>query len=114
MEEVTKLSAEAIQRYFTTLSQFGYRKYSDVDKMIALFFMEETLAHDFSEFITEDDYRHIVNALYCLAGSTCLIDFPEFANYDSLVHKTKVYLTPRVTEDSILRVCERDIMRVEA
>lgn len=114
MEEVTKLSTEAIQRYFTTLSQFGYKKYSDVDRMIALLFMEEILAHDFSEFITEDDYKHIVNALYCLAGSTCLIDFPEFANYDSLVHKTKVYLTPRITEDSILRICERDMIRVEA
>lgn len=114
MEEVTKLSAETIQRYFTTLSQFGYRKYSDVDKILILFFIEETLAHDFSDFITEDDYRHIINAIYCLTGSTCLIDFPKFANYDSLVHKTKSYLIPRITEDSILRVCERAVIRAEA
>lgn len=114
MEEVTKLSAEAIQRYFTTLSQFGYKSYTDVDKMTVLFFLEEVLAYDFLDFITEDDYRHIVNALYCMFGSTCLIGFPEFANYDSLIHKTKVHLTPRITEDSVLRTCEKDIMRVEA
>ena len=114
MDEVTKISNDAIQRYFTILSQFGYKKYSDVERLLVLLFIEETLSHDFVDFITEEDYKVIVNALYCLYGSNCMIDFPSFANYDSLVHKTKVHLVPRITEDSILRVCEKDILRVEA
>lgn len=114
MDEVTRISAEAIQRYFTTLSQFGYKKYSDVDKLLVLIFIEETLAHDFAQFITEEDYRIITNALYCLYGSNCMIDFPKFSSYDSLIHETRVHLTPRITEDSILRVCEKDLIRIEA
>lgn len=114
MDEVTKISSDAIQRYFTALSQFGYKKYSDVERLLVLLFIEETLSHDFVDFITEEDYKVIVNALYCLYGSNCMIDFPSFANYDSLVHKTKVHLVPRITEDSILRVCEKDMLRVEA
>lgn len=113
MDEVTKISAEAIQRYFNTLAQFGYKKYLDVDRLLVLTFIEETLSHDFVEFITEEDYMTIINALYCLYGSNCMIDFPSFANYDSLVHKTKVHLVPRITEDSTLRMSQNDLLRTE-
>lgn len=114
MDELTKISEEAIQRYFNTLSKFGYIKYSDVDKLLVLLFMEETLAHDFVDFITEDDYKIIVGSLYHLYGSNCMIEFPTFNNYDSLVHKTKVNRTPRITEDSMLRVSQNNLNRIEA
>lgn len=114
MDEITIISAEAIQKYFTSLSYFGYKKYSDVDRLLVLMFIEETLANDFAQFITEEDYRIITDALYCLYGSNCMIDFPKFSNYDSLIHESRVSLTPRITEDSILRVCEKDLIRIEA
>lgn len=114
MEEVTKISEEAIQRYFKVLSKFGYKKYSDVDRLIILLFIEETLSYDFADFITEEDYKVIVNALYCLYGSNCMIDFPSFANYDSLIHKSVKHTTPRITEDSILRICQEGYLRIEA
>lgn len=114
MEEILKISEEALNRYFITLSQFGYRKYSDVDRLLVLLFLEKTLSHDFLGFITEEDYKVITDSLYCLAGSNCMINFPTFANFDSLIHKSKVYLTPRITEDNTLRICEKGMMRVEA
>lgn len=90
MEELTKISEEAIQRYFTTLAQFGYKNYSDVYKLITILFIEEFLSSSsFSEFITEEDYRYIVSAMYCILGSNCLIKFPEFNNYDTLFHRDK-------------------------
>lgn len=90
MKELTEISEEAVQRYFNTLAQFGYKNYSDVYKLITLLFIEEFLSSDsFSEFITEEDYRHIISALYCILGSTCLIEFPEFINYDTIFHKKK-------------------------
>ena len=114
MDKMLEISEEAITRYFTTLSQFGYKKYSDVDKIIILFFMEEMLAGEMSYYVTQDDQRHIVNALYCLAGSTCMIDFPMFESYDTLVHSNNRIFVPRITEDSILRSTEDDNFRVEA
>ena len=113
MDEVTRISAEAIQRYFTTLSHFGYKKYSDVDKLLVLIFIEETLAHDFAQFITEEDYNDILKALNHLAGSNCLIEFPKYANYDNLVHSVRINLTPRATEDNSLRFDDRDVIRIE-
>lgn len=114
MDKMLEISEEAITRYFTTLSQFGYKKYSDVDKIIVLFFMEEMLAGEMSYYVTQDDYRNIVNVLYCLAGSTCMIDFPMFESYDTLVHSNKRTFVLRITEDSILRNTEDDNFRVEA
>ena len=114
MDKMLEISEEAITRYFTTLSQFGYKSYSDVDKLMVLVFMEEMLAGELSYFVTEEDYRYIINALYCLAGSTCMIDFPMFESYDSLVHVTKAGYIPRITEDSILRSTQEDEFRVEA
>lgn len=88
MEELTKLSAESIQKYFTSLSQFGYKNYTDVYRMIVLLFIEEIVTHKFLEFITEKDYNDILKSLNCLVGSNCLIDFPKYANYDDVVHNT--------------------------
>lgn len=113
-ELMLNISEEAITRYFNTLSQFGYKKYSDVNKILVLFFIEETLSHEFSQFITNDDYKIIVNALYCLAGETCMIDFPVFETFDSLVHEDRRVLVPRITEDSLLRSTQDDFFRVEA
>ena len=55
----------------------------------------------------------IVNALYCLYGSTCMIEFPSFETIDSLVHSTNRDYTPRVTEDDALRGTQEGILRVE-
>ena len=113
MDELTKLSAESIQRYFTSLSQFGYKSYTDVYRLIVLLFIEEMMVHKFSDFITEEDYNDILKALNHLAGSNCLIEFPNYANYDELVHDTKLYLVPRATEENSLRFDDRDVIRIE-
>lgn len=112
MDEITKLSADAIQRYFTTLSQFGYKGQKDIDKLIVLLFIEELLTFDFAEFVTDKDYKIIMNALYCLYGSTCLIDYPAIYNVDSLAY-TKAIYTPRFSEDSNIRYTQDSKLRVE-
>lgn len=114
MKELTKITEEALNRYFTALSQFGYKKDSEVESLLVLLFIEGTILNDFSEFVTEDDYRIILQALECLYGSNCMIDFPTYANYDSLVHKSDISLVPRITEDAILRVDQKEMLRVEA
>lgn len=143
MDEVTRISAEAIQRYFTTLSQFGYKKYSDVDKLLVLLFIEEILSQGFLQYITEEDYKVITNALYCLYGSNCMIEFPNLSCRESAIPDSIIpggnnpgggggpndpnnpnnpdpdypggngYFNPRITEDSILRISEIDFIRIE-
>lgn len=114
MHEIDNLSYDAIVKYFNALSQFGYKSYGNVSKLMALLTLGDML-HIFNEYITEKDLRAIINAVYCLSGTTCLIDFPEFSgNEDSLVHQTKLCFTARVTEDNRFRVTEDDLLRAKA
>lgn len=39
--DLTNLSYEALHRYFTRLSQSGYMKYSNVDSLIVLLYIQE-------------------------------------------------------------------------
>lgn len=113
MDEMTDISYDAVVRYFTSLAQFGYRSYGDVNKLLALLALDDVL-NVFSEYIDEKDLRSIVNAIYCLSGTTCLIDFPSYVNDDTLFHKTKINYITRITEDNILRVDETNVIRIEA
>lgn len=69
---------ESLSRYFNILSKLGYMNYTDVNKLLVLIFVYDLLESDCSAFITEEEYRVISSALYCLYGSTCLIPYPEY------------------------------------
>lgn len=112
MEEITDLSYESIVRYFTTLQQFGYKSYEDVYKLVALIGLEEILDM-FAEFITEEDFKYIMNAINCLSGTTCLIDFPTYSENKPLIHKNRVNYLARVSEANSIRVDNGSIRLVE-
>lgn len=69
-----------LERYFINLTNTGYRKNSDVKKVLLLSHINKLLNNNFRGFITEDDYKKIERALYCLYGSSCLIPYPNYYN----------------------------------
>ena len=114
MDNITAISSEAFERYFNTLSKLGYKSYSDVDKLLVLSIIEDILSGELSFFVTEEDYRSITNALYCIMGNNCLIDLPSYDSWDSIIHENKNSVTYRLTEGDILRITEDSIFRIEA
>lgn len=117
MNNVTNIANETLRRYFNSLSKLGYKNYSDVAKLLVLLFIEELLTSEFSFYVTEKDYRSIVNALYCIMGNNCLINLPSYTTWDSLFHDNPNYLEYiryRITEDSTLRGTEDSNFRIEA
>lgn len=106
------MGMEALNRYFKHLSQFGYKSYSDVNRLLVLLFINEILESDMELCISEEDYRVIMNALYCVVDKTCLADYPIEDVYDSLMHPDLTDPdTVRITEDDILRHSERGDIR---
>ena len=108
------MELEAIDRYFKHLSQFGYKSYADVNRLLVLGFIEEILNSDVYFCISEEDYRVIMNTLYCIINKTCLVDFPITEVYDSLIHP--ILTDPdkvRITEDDLLRYSEKGCLRIE-
>ena len=106
----------SIGTYFNALTQFGYKKQGDVDKLLVYSFIEEMLTGEMRFFVTEADYRLIEQALSCLYGSSCLIPYPQYANNDYLFGNIESggLISPRITEDSNIRFTEDDRVRFKA
>lgn len=108
--EVTDDVLNAVNKYFHTLSNLGYKKDKDVYNLIAYIFLEEFLYGSVSQFITEKDYNTIDRALYCLYGTSCMIPYPDYKK----THVDVVRSAPdeyRISEDGILRKTETDNIR---
>ena len=114
MDNITSISSDAFERYFNTLSKLGYKSYSDVDKLLVLSIIEDILSGELSFFVTEEDYRSITNAIYCIMGNNCLIDLPSYDTWDSAIHENKNRGSYRLTEGDVLRITEDSIFRIEA
>lgn len=80
--ELSNEVANVLDRYFTSLSNSGYKSYEDVNKIIIYTFIEELLCGPMSEFVTKDDYKSIMALLYCLYDS-CNIPIPLNKSYDN-------------------------------
>lgn len=77
---MNKVLYEALLKYFNSLFSLGYISYSSVNKLLFLIAIQELIYKDFNALITEEDYRNIDRALYCIFGTSCLVPFPEFCN----------------------------------
>lgn len=112
--EILNDVAKSIDIYFNTLAQLGYKKQSDVDRLLVYSFFEELLTGEMRYFITESDYRLIEQALSCLYGSSCLMPYPKYINDDSLFGHLEGSSSPRITQDSNMRYTEDYILRFKA
>lgn len=87
-DDLLKFTQESIIRYFTALSQLGYKSYCDTEKLLILIFIQEYLK-DYQYYITEEDYNYICKAVENLYGSTCLIPYQYYqtnqATFNSFV-----------------------------
>lgn len=70
----------SLTSYFTSLKNIGYRKQSDVNRLLVFIAIQELLDNDFRGLVSEEDYDIINKALYCLYESTCLIPYPDYYN----------------------------------
>lgn len=73
----------AIIKYFGHITNTGYMRQDNVNKLLLLIAVYNLLDNDFRAWVSEDDYKLINNALYCLYGSTCFIPFPDYYNNKS-------------------------------
>lgn len=108
--EVTNDALNAVNKYFHTLSNLGYKKDKEVNSLIILLFLEEFLCSPMAQFITEQDYNTIDKALYCLYGTSCMIPYPDYKKtyIDVIKSMPDEY---RISENEILRMTETGSLR---
>ena len=108
MEKITKITSEALKRYYNSLFKLGYKNYTDVNNLLVLTFLEELLEYDSYQFITEEDYNTIIKALYCMLGNSYNIEFPSYAAF------VENEVTFRISENGDFRTTETSIFRTKA
>lgn len=108
--EVTNDAFNAVCKYFHTLSNLGYKKNTEVNKLLVYLFLEEILFGVWSCFVTDSDYKDLDKALYCLYGTSCMMPYPEYKIAYTDVTKSMPNRY-RISEDEIMRVTETGIIR---
>lgn len=71
-----------LEKYFMHLKNYGHVKECDVKKVLVLTAIQDIVEH-FAGYITEEDYKALNNALYCLFGSSCLMPYPDLYSANS-------------------------------
>lgn len=111
MKVISKVASDSVNRYFDILTKVGYKNYTDVGNLLILTFLEEILSSNYNEYITEEDYNTIVSAIYTLSGNSCMIDFPNYATYDSIIKESSRGFSIKINEDSNIIGTEDDYIK---
>jgi len=72
-------------RYFTSLTDYGYRNEEDVKKLLFYVFIQE-LVNTTSIVISEEDYKELEKALYNFYGTTFLMPYPDYCERPMYAH----------------------------
>lgn len=105
LDNISGISSKGIMNYFEYLFTFGYMDYNNVYRLLAVLFIDDLLQSDMKEFITQKDYRTLVNTIHCQLQNTCLFG-------DKVEIIGDMALIPRLTEDAIIRITEDGMVRV--
>lgn len=101
---------KSLNQYFKILERTGYLSPSSVNRLLAYIIILEFFEEPLYYYITEEDYKYLQKALYCLYGKDCLIPYPtiteNLVSKPILLYNTNCRIsqksdTLRVTEDQI-------------
>lgn len=102
----------SVNKYFSLLSHTGYKPYTEVNNLLLYCFIEELLTGPMSFFVTEEDYKSIMNTLDCLYG-TCMIPYPDYKN-SVTAPINSMFDEYRVSDVNILRSTQIDDLRIKS
>lgn len=111
MEALNTLVFNSIDRVFNVLRQVGYINRCNINSVLALIYLSDML-NKYSNYITDEDYKYIINAIKCLSENSCLIDFISFDDLKNKPNKSYESFRCRITEDSINRITESESLRL--
>lgn len=113
--ETKDIIYDSLQKYFKVLSQYGYKTYGDVNKVLLLIYIDRLLNGNYGIQITEEDYRIIDNSLYCVFGNSCLISYPTINVYDTIISKRDDIDVVRLSDiDEDVRITEGGDIRSQS
>ena len=114
MESIDLFVNRVISEYFKTLGIVGYLNDDETLKILILEFIQDLLSDKYYDFLDQDSYNIIINAVYNLSCGSCIIDTPYLPTYDQLYQEIKSEFIPRKTENNYIRITENNSIREKA
>ena len=111
MEALNTLTINSIENIFNKLSKTGYLNHCLINSTLALIYLCDIL-NKYSQYVSDEDYHYILNAIQCLSDKSCLIDLPEFHDLKNSSYKSYNFSAYRITEDSKNRLTEDDSLKL--
>lgn len=111
MMNATKILANALDGYYTSLSKIGSMPDRESNKLILLDFIAEVLSEDYDEIITEEQFKVLSTALDCIVGSHCIFKYGDYKEAKA-VNKVNTNFNIRVSEDNSLRFTTDSNLRI--
>ena len=112
MQALNTLTCNSIDKIFTKLTKTGYLNHCIINSTLALTYLCD-IFNKYSQYVSEEDYYYIINAIQCLSDSSCFIDLPDF--HDLRNSSSKSYYSfsaHRITEDSVNRLSEDNSLKL--
>lgn len=113
MERISEVCLKSLDKYYNSLYKLGYMKDSEVVSLIVINYLEELLSNYFHDFVNEEDYRDIISAIYNTIESSCIIEFPDYEEYDRMFNEELLDFVGLLTEDSLLRLDTQDKLKLK-
>ena len=106
MDNITELLGTALDRYFDSLKTLGYMPDKEIESLLVLLYIQELMSNLHSTTLWECQYRILLDALYCLMGRNCMIDFTELTDMNTYFGNIYSPFYARISEEGILRDSE--------
>ena len=111
METLNILTFNSLDKIFNALNKTGYLNHCTINSTLALIYLCDIL-NNYSQYVSEEDYLCIINAIQCLSDSSCFIDLPNFDDLKNKPSNTNNPFEPRLTEDSLVRYYENNSLKL--
>lgn len=111
MQALDTLTCNSIDKIFTKLTKIGYLNHCIINSTLALAYLCDIL-NKYSQYVSEEDYHYIINAIQCLSDNSCFIDLPDFHDLRNSSSKSYSFSAYRITEDYINRLSEDNSLKL--
>lgn len=113
MDKLNETLLNGLDRYFNHLANFGKSTKNQQNTLLIFLHIKQIMEASMNIYINEEDYRILENALYCLFGKSCLLEYNSFKGGNSLFDNISLTNYLKLLEVNNIRFTENDDVRFQ-
>lgn len=107
------ITLKALKNYYQTLRKTGYVPKSDVYALMVLSFITDLCSQEYAWYISQEDYKYLINLLQCLGKQYCLVPFDWESIKTDPVNNYLENIPIKITEDEVIRLGQEIVLKLQ-